>query len=183
MMHNTNQVSLKTAGLLLFTFFFTIPVYALQTCETAIVETTPNLDFSVHGDGTVTHARTGLMWQVCSQGQTWSGGGCSGTASRHDWQQALQVPSELNVSGGYAGYSDWRLPNINELASIVELKCYSSTINESIFPATGIDFAYWSASPNLSSSSGAWRVRFSDGSVYFNRRTVTNHVRLVRGEE
>ncbi|MBP8284334.1 MAG: DUF1566 domain-containing protein, partial [Chromatiaceae bacterium] len=95
---------------------------AAQTCKYgSIPATAPASRFTDNGDGTVTDRATGLQWQRCSEGQTWSSGTCTGTATGHTWQVALQ----LAEAASYAGQSDWRLPNINELASIVEQACYS----------------------------------------------------------
>lgn len=168
---------LMTSAVLLL---FSCTLQAAQTCQTAITATTPTADFTEHGDGTVTHDKTGLMWQSCSQGQNWSAGSCAGTATGYSWQQALQLPATLNVSGGYGGYSDWRLPNVKELRSIVELSCYSPAINLALFPGT-LSGGYWSASPYANSSHNAWYVGFNDGYDYIGNRSYAERVRLVRG--
>ena len=156
------------------------PIGVQAACEVSIPATTPTGDFTVHGDGTVTHGKTGLMWKVCSEGQSWSVDSCSGSAGTYNWQAALQLPQNLNASGGYAGYTDWRLPNIKELASIVELSCYNPAVNATVFPSTSSNY-YWSASPNAGSSSYAWDVSFYSGYGYYRNRNYTDRVRLVRG--
>ena len=167
---------LVLAGLLSLSSFL-----VQAACVDSIPATTPTGDFTVHGDGTVTHDKTGLMWKVCSEGQSWSADSCSGTAGTYTWQAALQLPQNLNASGGYAGYTDWRLPNIKELASIVELSCYSPAVNATVFPSTSIA-GYWSASPGADySSSVAWGVHFNDGAGDGNYRSHVYLVRLVRG--
>jgi len=164
-----------------FSLLMTLQAQAVQSCNPAIPADTPSSDFVVHNDGTVTHSRTGLMWKVCSEGQSWSVAGCSGAATQDFWNAALQIPASLNVSGGYAGYSDWRLPNVNELKSIVEHSCYGPAINATIFPATVSGF-YWSSSPYASYSDSAWGVYFYSGYDYGLIRSSINHqVRLVRG--
>jgi len=114
------------------------------------------VDFILHDDGTVTHKKSGLMWKVCSQGQEWELGLCVGEPSRFNWKQALQEPSIINA--GQDRYSNWRVPNIKELISIVEFNC-SPAINEEIFPLT--DFGYMSSSP-----SSQVVVRSLDGSEF-----------------
>lgn len=138
--------------------------------NTAIPFSTPSSDFTLHNNGTVTHNTTGLMWMRCSIGQTWQGERCTGVAIEFTWQQAL-----TQNGTNYAGYSDWRLPNKNELASIVEQRCYSPSINEAIFPDT-LPNLFWSSSP---SGYGAWGINFIGGEVYdgFEYRV---YVRLVR---
>ena len=57
-----------------------------------------------NGDGTVTDAATGLMWQKSDSGTTMN------------WREALDYAEKLV----YAGHDDWRLPNAKELQSIVD---------------------------------------------------------------
>ncbi len=60
-----------------------------------------------NGDGTVTDSATRLMWT-----QADSGAGMN-------WQAALAWAQEKNAQK-YLGHSDWRLPNIKELQSLVD---------------------------------------------------------------
>ena len=174
-----NNTTLKTA--LVFSFFnFHSSFATAQECNSAVPATTPNSAFTVHNDGTVTHNTTGLMWKVCSEGQTWNAGdsSCSGSASTHTWQQALQIPQTLNVGGGYAGHSDWRLPNLKELKSIVELQCSYPAINAAVF--SNIPAFYWSSSPSAYGGNHAWGVDFASGYGRYDYRNYYNYVRLVR---
>ena len=162
----------------------TLPVRAEVTCTNqnpAIPATTPTADFSLHDDGTATHAPTGLMWMQCSLGQTWTGTTCTGTGNTYTWQNALEAAQTVNVSGGYAGHADWRLPNKNELASIVEERCWAPAINAAIFPGTLPDGWFWSSSPSAFLGGLAWGVNFNSGYVSAIYRSNDHHVRLVRG--
>ena len=138
--------------------------------------TTPTSDFTDNQDGTVTHKRTGLMWQRCAVGQTWTGSTCSGTASYYTYDQAIALTSR------FAGHSDWRVPNANELVSIVKYDAYDPAINTTLFPNTPIDM-FWSSSPNVGDSSDAWDVYFGYGDVYGNYRLNSLPVRLVRASQ
>ncbi len=164
---------------LFFIFTFTTTV-ASQTCKTDLPNDTPDSDFTVNNDGTVTHKTTGLMWKVCSEGQKWSAGTCTGTINTNTWKSALQMPEILNTRGGYASYTDWRLPNIKELASIAELNCYEPAINSAIFPATASS-NYWSSTPNAYHKKHVWYLVFFHGNSYFGHRSEYYSVRLVRG--
>ncbi len=145
-------------------------------CYTTVLANTPDERFIVDVPaGVVTDRVTGLVWQRCSVGQ--NGSDCSGgSAISVNWQDALQAAQASTV----AGYDDWRLPNVKELASIVEYKCYEPAINTNVFPGTG-NVAYWSSSPYEHDLGNAWRVFFNIGSVYSQRKTESNSVRLVRG--
>ncbi|MDP8254673.1 MAG: DUF1566 domain-containing protein [Candidatus Alcyoniella australis] len=63
--------------------------------------------FVDNGDGTITDQATGLMWM-----QNDSGSGV-------DWENALAYAQTQNEAN-YLGYTDWRLPNVKELQSIVD---------------------------------------------------------------
>ncbi len=151
---------------------------AAQTCRTEaeVPSTTPSSRFSDHGDGTVTDGKTGLMWMKCPLGQ--SGSDCAtGSANNYTWQEALDAADGYS----FAGYTDWRLPNIKELRSIVEQRCYYPAINLAVFPATSSGSYFWSASPNADGSSSARYVYFYYGyAAYGYNRGNNLQVRLVR---
>ncbi len=154
-------------------------------CEVnnAIMHSTPDVSFDDSAnDGTVSDLKTGLMWQKCSLGQ--SGADCSQQTLplTYSWDQALQAVASLNANGGFAGYTDWRLPNRIELASLVEEACLAGTaINTSLFPATFLA-EYWSSTPAsiLGLEAEAWNVNFANGHSTRAQRTEFEYIRLVR---
>ena len=119
----------------------------------------------------------------CSIGQTWesSDDSCSGTISNMSWESALQTASTSTL----LGKSDWRLPNIKELTSLVERACYDPAINETLFPdmdtLSNYSNYYWTSSAFSSFSSYAWIVQFNVGFGSSSYRYNNNKVRLVRG--
>ena len=162
---------------MLLTLAAVSPVLA-QTCrtETEVPSTTPASRFQDNGDATVTDQSTGLMWARCPEGL--SGSACAdGTAFPFTWEAALIRARD----SGLAGYTDWRLPNIKELSSIVEERCAVPAINLAVFPNTPAS-EFWSASPSAAWSDYAWYVSFYDGYAYDDGygRSSNDHVRLVR---
>ena len=150
-----------------------------QTCNDHIPASTPDSRFTDNGDGTVTDNVTGLMWKKCVEGL--SGTDCAtGTDEAFTWKEALAQPGVVNNGGGFAGHTDWRLPNIKELVSIVEEKCSYPAINLTIFP-NDPGSNVWSGSADAGNSHFAWYVSFYDGGSYYNYRTSYLRVRLVRG--
>jgi hypothetical protein len=149
-----------------------------QVCKyDSIRASTPASRFSDNGDGTVTDKTTGLQWKRCGEGQTWSGGACLGIADTLYWQQALQAAD----AASFADKSDWRLPNIKELVSIIELACDQPAIDLGVFPGTALT-EFWSSSPDVTNSAAARSVDFSDG--YRDAGFRDYHkmpIRLVRG--
>lgn len=141
------------------------------------------------GTGTVLDTSTGLTWKRCSEGQTWDlvSEVCVGVAKPFTWQEALQRAQIVNLPlgdpmklGEDLGHHDWRLPNRNELASLLERQCDSPAINAALFPDT-VAGPYWSSSPNAGDAQQAWSVDFSDGQVSGAAKTDASHARLVRG--
>lgn len=127
-------------------------------------------------DNTISDNATGLMWKKCGEGQ--SGSDCSGgSATTPDWTTALST-CEADTT---AGHTDWRLPNRNELLSIVSLATVNPAIDTSFFPNTQSDF-YWSSSTyqGPGSESLAWNVAFDYGGVDANSKGIGYYVRCVR---
>ena len=166
-----------------------------QPIHPYIPNNTPDSRYALHSDGTVTDTWTGLMWQRCSLGQSWdaNSSNCVGNTGFYTWQQALRQGDNNNL----AGYSDWRLPNVEELRSLVAYDRHGPAINSTVFfPRTLTGFyrtLYWSSSPGayyLSSpgrfgNSIVWMVDFQTGYDYhsYRARNRNNYyaVRLVRG--
>jgi hypothetical protein len=153
-----------------------------QTCKpSSILATSPTEQFEINSDGTASDKKTGLIWKRCSEGQTWDGINCSGALTQLSWRGALGHAA----SHSYAGYSDWRLPNIKELSSIIERQCANPAINKVIFPATPVDpNHYWSSSPYRQSNNNgrAMTVHFVSGNVTTYEKEWPAFFRLVRNE-
>jgi len=117
-----------------------------------------------NGNGTVTDTSTGLMWQ-----QAYSPG--TGT-----WEQALAYCEGLNLGG----YTDWRLPTVNELRSLLDYSRYESMINATYFPGTVSSF-YWSSTTDAEFTDRACGVGFYDGYDSGHNKYNSTYVRAVRG--
>ena len=119
----------------------------------------------------VRHEPTGLEWKRCAEGLMWIGTGCIGRANTWTWQGALQHANAV---------SGWRLPNLNELHSIVERCRMDPAVNQQVFPGTpSSDF--WSAKPVANLPGRAWFVDFNYGLAIWSDNSHNKRVRLVRG--
>ena len=110
----------------------------------------------------VTDSKTGLMWQKeYVAGKT--------------WQEALKYCEDLT----YAGYSDWRLPNENELHSLVNYEKSGSPYSD--FPDMPSS-SFWSSSTRVySAAASAWLGNFYHASGDSSTlKSSTSHVRCVR---
>lgn len=171
---------MKTIAILLFTFIISQSVNAQQTCKGYITDEWPDSRYTIEtisGENVVTDTITGLMWKQCSEGL--SGVDCAtGSATTHTWQQALALAETQNNSG-FAGFSDWRVPNQKELRTLVARNCYSPSINENVFPNTSSNW-FWSSSPVANFYTWTWIVSFYDGYDSTILRDFSYRVRLVR---
>lgn len=158
--------------------------------------------YILNSDGTVYDKNTNLIWMRCNVGQTWSRGGCIGDAKIFTWDDARNLKYE------FANKTDWRLPTIDELDSLVfcpqmdrkpsfrpngeyvketngachNAELGSEQINTSAF-VLGNYYDYWSSSQyihtdNSTKEKSAWAVHFRTGIV--SKDDVEHSERLVR---
>ena len=134
-------------------------------------------DTSVVDYPVVIDNRTGLIWQGCARGMT--GDTCSnGSATNGNWQAALVYCEELT----WGGDTDWRLPNVVEMQSLLNYRFTSLAIDTTAFPVTPGGGFWSSSSSNHSSPSYAFYVYFYTGTVELNDKVDCDHyVRCVRG--
>ena len=163
--------------MLLLILIFSQPVNGGQICEAYITNEwydTRYIVESISNDNIVIDNKTGLIWKQCSEGL--SGSDCSSSSLiAYTWQDALDLASLTD----FAGFTDWRVPNIEELRSITAINCFSPTINSNIFPNTQAT-GFWSSSPFLNNQSEAWYINFKFGNNAISTRLSTYNLRLVR---
>jgi len=165
---------------------------------------TPNTRFVDNSDGTITDNQTGLMWEKKSGGASTSRdgqgvGNClhcvndtyTWAAAMSEWLSAVNGRTYVgSTQTGYAGHSDWRLPTIVELQTILlePFPCSVSPCVNAIFndsdSFTAASF-YWSSTSFAASPNVAWSVLFLDGTVVNMTDKSNNalHVRAVRGAQ
>ncbi|MEX8503296.1 MAG: DUF1566 domain-containing protein [Leptothrix ochracea] len=129
--------------------------------------------WTVSSDGSsVFDHSTWLTWARCAVGQIPPD--CSGRARAYTHDQALAYA---------ASQIGWRLPNVNELSSLVDPRVIpgtgEATIDSSLFPNTSASW-FWSAWPVEGNLAYAWSVNFERGYIDYNLRHAVGLVRLVR---
>jgi len=128
--------------------------------------------------GTVTDNSTNFMWQQCSAG--WTDADCAtddlAIPNTYTWEAAISYCEVLSLGG----LTDWRLPNIKELNSLVDDSKDSPAIDPP-FANTQLSY-YWSSTTSPGSSSAAWRVLFDSGGTDGSDKTSAHYVRCVRGQ-
>jgi hypothetical protein len=150
-----------------------------QDGETQAGVAWPSPRFSDNGDGTVSDNLTGLVWLKDANCTDASGGIARGDGLL-DWPSALTWSN--NLSGGKCGLSDnsargdWRLPNINELRSLVDYSRHDPDLPAG-HPFSNVrSIWYWSSTSNPVFTAGAFTVGMSRGSIH-----VTGKVRPATG--
>lgn len=160
-----------------------------------------------NGDGTITDTKTGLMWEKKSDDgsihdkdntYTWSGSSY-GSTNVFDGTVATTFLAALNSSGGFAGHTDWRLPNRKELDSLTNLdiaypapstyapfntNCgVNSTGNPGCTVTTcscTVCGGYWTSSTYAEFPHYAWYADFC-GFTSVHVKNYSPYVRAVRG--
>lgn len=150
----------------------------------------PNQRFTDNDDGTVTDNLTGLIWARDGSTPAFTGSStCSGGTK--GWQNALDYVACLKTNN-YIGYNDWRMPNVNELESLIHAEYTKETIcggacwtnaawlNFQGFINVQANF-YWSSSTYAANTASAWGVGMDVGSMYESDKVGAHYVLPVRG--
>jgi hypothetical protein len=126
-----------------------------------------------NNNGTITDTATGLVWLQNAN-----------AFGPLTWAQALDACSTL--ASGQAGLTDgstagqWRLPNREELSSLVDFGRFSPALPAG-HPFSSVQSSrYWSSTSYAASTGNAWFVTFYDGDVYYYAKPLTIYVWPVR---
>ena len=145
----------------------------------------PSPRWTNNGNGTVTDNLTGLIW-LQNTNCTDTSGGISKANGDLTWANALTWSN--NLASGACGLTDgsaagdWRLPNIEELESLVDLaNSYPSLPAGHPFNNVQSDFYYWSSSTVAYYTDSAWFLYMKGGSVVGYNKASSNYVWPVRG--
>jgi hypothetical protein len=146
-----------------------------------------------NGDGTITDVRTGLMWEKLSDD-----GSIHDTDNNYSWGDAYAYKIAGLNAIGFAGYTDWRLPNVNELQSLLNYgvagyPAVSPALQAGCVPGCSVltcscswrvgytHGIFWTSSTYQSAPFYLWTVAVYDGSVGYEARNEVRHARAVRG--
>ena len=157
---------------------------------------TPLADTATQADGWIMTRDnvTGLIWEIKTDDgsihdkdniYTWydsnpaTNGGYAGTAGNGtDTEDFINALNAAN----FGGFSDWRMPTIKELSSLVNSGIASPgpTIDTTWFPHTRSSY-YWSSTTYANNTYGAWHVGFYYGHVVVSgNKSSSYYVRAVR---
>ena len=138
---------------------------------------------------------TGLVWEVkqdkdgvenyadphdADNTYTWYDGSiATNPGVQGDGTDTEDFIAALNAAS-FGGYSDWRLPTVMELESIVDLSRHDPSIDTAFFANTQTSL-YWSSNTRAIETPYAWYMNFTSGTASYNYQSYGYCVRAVRG--
>jgi hypothetical protein len=125
-------------------------------------QTDPVAALVQNGDGTITDPNTGLKWQEAT------------TPDDYAWEQALAYVAQTRVGG----YADWRLPDLQELFSLIDHARVDPAI-DALLAAKTFPGWHWTSTTNPFAPDRAYVVSFMDGSAGTYKKTNPYRVRAV----
>jgi hypothetical protein len=139
--------------------------WPMPNAEVEVMAGAGNLQsYTDNGDGTVTDDVTRLIWQQLTP------------AGDYDQMEAATYCAGLTLGGS----SDWRLPEVIELVSIVDTGTYNPSIDSTMFPGTPAVGFYWSSTGYAGDPTNMWGVYFNNGYSDYNDASLKYSVRCVR---
>ena len=135
-------------------------------------------------DGTVTDAMTGLTWMKNANCLETAGAIARGNGTL-TWLNAVAWSNSL--ASGICGLSDgslagdWRLPNANEMLSLIDLENFFPAL-PSLHPFANVaSNAHWTSTSVTSAPINAWFVSMQDGYVSVTGKSNPKNVWAVKG--
>ena len=151
------------------------------------------LSYTDNGDGTITDNNTCLVWEKKSGPADPS---IHSVLVAYTWDNAFDVHVATLNATNFAGFNDWRVPNVKELQSIVNYENFGPAVstefnNGDCTTPTSMctvltcsctaSSLYWSATTPANDPTDALLVFFSSGFVRSDGKIFSNFVRAVRG--
>ena len=148
------------------------------------------LRYKDNGDGTITDKVTGLMWEKKDDNNT---DPLHDMDTTYTWDNAFAGHVAGLNTAHFAGHTDWRLPNMKELQSIVDWEMVTPAVDPVfdtdcaasctvlICSCTPASSGYWSSSTDAGTPTFAFGVGFNFGSVLNPGKGSSLFVRAVRG--
>lgn len=150
-------------------------------------QTGATLAFVDNGDGTVSDINTGLTWEKKDDAS-----GVHDKDTYVTWANAFAHVAALNAAA-FAGHTDWRVPNVNEIGTLPdfsrEISTLPTALNDGCVPgcvsttcgcSTG---TLWSSTTLAGNRQLAWVMTPNNGESDVRSKATTAAVLAVRGRQ
>jgi len=129
----------------------------------------PSTRFEDNGDGTVTDIMTGLMWVKDAT-----------LVGDDDWESVVSAAAALSTGD----HHDWRLPNVRELESLLDMSQDSPCLPSSHkFTNVGTGAIYWTSTTYAGATGSAWCIDLTDGAILTADKSTSHYVLAVRNTQ
>jgi len=153
--------------------------FEYQTVFTYIDDNAPTSRYILNNNGTAIDKETGLMWMRCTVGRVWNidTAECDGDKLRADMRYDADA-LKLVIDSNFANHTDWRIPNIKELKTLVAYNLYNATINQEVFvDAANFDYVSSTYYEGSQLANYFYGIDFRDGKEI---RSLDGYYFLVR---
>lgn len=128
----------------------------------------------IAGDDVISDLATALMWAAVG-----NAAGCN-NGNTINWASGIAYATNLN----FAAFTDWRMPNLKELLSIVEYDAALWVAVQPVIQQPPFSFTirdeYWTSTALIFDSTRAQCVDFSHGHMAWAWKTGLAYLRCVR---
>lgn len=138
--------------------YFLFFIFIIQLNATLIKDSTLSDNY------VIIDTKTLLMWQDDNDAKF----------DNYNWEDAISHCENLTKKG----FSDWRLPNINELETIIDDSLSSPALSGEFSNVS--NSKYWSSTTFIDTKTKAWHIDFNSAEMDHTNKTNTLNVRCVR---
>jgi hypothetical protein len=153
-------------------------VAPFQRCNIQAQISSPISRFKQDLQGNILDTHSGLIWKRCMEGLT--GEACDeGEQLKTSWLQALLYAEKISNNETTPLATNWRLPNIKELQSIVETQCEEPALNPFVFPNIPFENV-WSSTPHSFYTDSSYYLQYQNSIIFYGSREQQLSLHLVR---